>query len=80
MDQYDFQMVCRSVGLPTLHRYSLQTYGCTKCQVHHIESEAMFDAHLYWQSKHGLRPSFTYVWLLANEAYNRYTHGRGFQE
>lgn len=30
-------------------------YGCVRCQGYHREGDALYDAHLYFQSKHGLR-------------------------
>ena len=28
-------------------------YGCVKCQTYHVEGDPLYEAHLYFQSKHG---------------------------
>lgn len=30
-------------------------YGCVKCQGYHHEGDALYEAHLMWQSKHGIQ-------------------------
>lgn len=30
-------------------------YGCVKCQKYHREGDDLYDAHLMWQSKHGIQ-------------------------
>lgn len=44
-------------------------YGCTRCQRHHYEGTALFEKHLYWQSKHGIQEMSraAYLKLLAKE-------------
>lgn len=37
-----------------------RAYGCVRCQDYHYEGEPTFEAHLYFQSKHGIerRPHY----------------------
>lgn len=34
---------------------TVREYGCTRCQVYHVRevNPELYEAHLYWQSKHG---------------------------
>ncbi len=32
----------------------MKCYGCCRCQTEHMEDEPLFDAHIMWQSKHGI--------------------------
>lgn len=37
-----------------------RNYGCTKCQCRHYSGDALFEAHLSFQSKHGFQHSDQY--------------------
>ena len=32
----------------------MKCYGCCRCQTEHMEDSPLFDAHIMWQSKHGI--------------------------
>ena len=43
-----------------LNQGDMQSYGCTVCQCTHYSDQPVFEKHIGWQSKHGIRtvPSF----------------------
>ncbi len=41
-----------AAGLPPLW---VKSYGCVACQKHHYEGNALYNEHLYRQSKHGVK-------------------------
>ena len=42
------------IDLPILGP-KIEYYGCTVCQCQHWKSEPVFQQHIYFQSKHGIR-------------------------
>ena len=36
-------------------RRHIEEYGCCQCQAWHQKGDPLYDAHLYFQSKHGIR-------------------------
>lgn len=55
---------------------SMQSYGCTICQQHHYSDTPEFEAHIGWQSKHGIRTVPAYVVADERESRQRWDASR----